>query len=939
MAEELKSNRDRETVNASESFNYTNENNINPRENEFFVYHFEDNKNKLGFEDNKKETGKEVNTDVDAATEVTTEDLSTNTAKLTKAVSSTVQTAVVATTTTVTTVVAVVAGGAAVAEMSYIEPKFHEFDVVETVGNALSYTLLLGDDLEAIQNGEEKRSCNVVIELKLESYDQPVKTVKVENYGSVSGTFDSLEYSTNYTIRAIEYSFIDVAGWTPHLLDEKTITTEDEIPSITNDIGIRRLIDGYGDEYYCVTLTYDNESNYYSDFQLEIYSSNNELVYNPLSLDNTIEEQRIRLPEDFDNEATYRVDVTCLSTDPKDLIQGKRANEGESEGRRITLVSKTVDFATLPTEKEEPITTATLDIVAETNSYGEVEYFAWFYYADDIELESLFFGIYDPQEEQVGENYYLEYRQNARIKTPIDLPLEDMDTSWTYAIKVYRVVHSEEDPTGASSSGESALWFVTSFVLDEIEPTDAQYSAPTIGFKKHVTADYQVQYLASLAVFDDPEGRFYAYYFEFDDGIADVPFQIMINGTPSSQEQDFLLDYSGEFSGTYTIKGYRTFGRGQESVTSQFIVTEFDFDTIETTEEPITNNAFFYKKYRQNGENLMEVMLTSPNEDYYSNFEVTFYDVETKEEVTFASLSAIFKERQSLEIDMPSQDWMTEQYTVTITCESINPEDTGGDQTTSDPTRIDFFNQVVDFNEIPIETEQYVEPVISTVNFIKYKSLYDNELSCYFSVSVDDPCDFWTDYNIYFYSDSSYQQQVASFSFLKDEETNLSDIERISSLLSDTQTTFYYQINVYSTDPNNMSAAGPITIDNGSIIFGDIVPILDDRQAYIEYTLTENGKDESQNTLYSLSATLHFADMGKYENYILNFASDDGVTKTYQLGNFNGVAQLEEDAYSIFGEYTIYTVTLTADEKGGTYGVTLYKEKITFPDGQVKKPS
>ncbi len=496
MEKEPKNNRDRETVNAAESFNYTNESNLDPRNNEFFVYHFEENKNKAGFEDNKKETGKEVNTDIDKATEIKTEDFSKVT-KISKVATATVQTVVV---TTTTTVVAVVAGGAAVAELSYIEPKFHEFSVVETVGNSVSYTLLLGDDLEVIQNEEDQQTRNVVIELKLDSYDKVVEATKIDKYGTVTGTFENLNYSCDYTITAYEYSFMDVAGWIPHQLDSKKFTTEPErnyglvfervideeqdphffvtlsyndpnsyysnfslefflfsgeeessigsanlvtpytdkqevimpsdfrdeityrvkvnclstdprdgyqedengrgnpvpitlfskeiefasieqetLPVAKRDVEFDRVIDGYGQEHYYVTLTCDDEHNYYSNFAVETVSIDDGTVVSSNNLSEPYtDRQEIIMPVEFVGENTYRIDVKCLSTNPKHQPQGKYAPEGGSDGVAITLFSKEIAFADIPEEVEEPIETdyRSLTFRGEINSYDETLYYA-----------------------------------------------------------------------------------------------------------------------------------------------------------------------------------------------------------------------------------------------------------------------------------------------------------------------------------------------------------------------------------------------------------------------------------------------------------------------------------------------------------------------------------------------------------------------------------
>ena len=452
---------------------------------------------------------------------------------------------------------------------------------------------------------------------------------------------------------------------------------EDVAPVAEKDVTFDREVDGFGNEHYYVTLTVDDTHNYYSNYVIktidvdtgDVISSNN--INEPHS-----DRQEIIMPSDFIGEATYRIDVVCDSTNPKHQPQGKHDFYAEGENSvTIVLFSKEIDFSNIEETVADPFEHA-ISFYGVTNSYKETTYYADFSYNDEIEFDYASFELYD-NDELVGYELSLETEFNSTATTELDLPINDLNPNITYEVRVYYVT---EDPTGSSQEDEKTLWFTSTLKLSAVPTSNITYADPTIVFEKHITADYQTQYLATLTVDDDPDGLFYAYYLEFDDGIED-PFQIMLS-TPYFDRQQ-LNDTYGHIDEekTYTVKGYRTLGRGNEAVTSEFtdqLTTPITvcFGDLTASEETITNNAFFYKHIRANGNVEVSIMLTSPNEEYYSNFNITLYDASTQEELCYGFVEALFREKQRLDIDYTFEG--TEELEILIQCESSNPSDDNG---------------------------------------------------------------------------------------------------------------------------------------------------------------------------------------------------------------------------------------------------------------------
>ncbi len=226
-----------DTNKVGESFNFTKEGS-NSVWNESFVYRHEGNKisasNDVGY------TGKEENTNVSkktrdqkkiadesdeirksasessssssTASSSTASTSSTTAASTTStnAAATTATSAVSTAATVATTAVVAVAGvGIAAYAQNMEPPAIVQFEEVWANKDTISFSLIVGNDVEKIMSGEENDECAIVVELGCESYKElGTQQFEVNNYGMVEGSFENLMPDTEYTLNVIQLALL-----------------------------------------------------------------------------------------------------------------------------------------------------------------------------------------------------------------------------------------------------------------------------------------------------------------------------------------------------------------------------------------------------------------------------------------------------------------------------------------------------------------------------------------------------------------------------------------------------------------------------------------------------------------------------------------------------------------------------------------------------------
>ena len=492
------SNRDKETVDAAESFNFVKENNNDPRTNEFFVYHYEESNNYLGKEDNTKQLGKEQNNDVSKAKEVKTEDYSkkqnfnNSSTESTTTSSATTVTETVTTTTSaaaantagavattaaavVTTAVVAVGGGIIINNQTIKKPEICDI-YLEGELNTIRYKLNIGDDMAQIESGQPGDECDVVIELYSYS-DELIDAAEVKNYGSVEGVFKGLNYSTEYTVSV----FLNPEPLIPEMQmakdaitntdsrivlidgkkDNKKIRTPDapkpvEEPDIhvpdsnLNNLAIRAEIDQSGTAHYYIDIDYDTEGQYYSDFSVQYYDLSVEPrpITDKFALQAPFDDwQEIPTPADFDINGTYNMYIYCMSSYPGDQPQGIRTEDVQKT--EILLYKEEVDFSTVEIERAEH--EFSLEFEGYKNVYGMITYYSTFSYTDPNGYYSDFEFYFYKNNEIVTE---ASPENTTGQKTEIALP--GISKNETYQIKIMCDSTSPYDFTN-DGSGQSSF--------------------------------------------------------------------------------------------------------------------------------------------------------------------------------------------------------------------------------------------------------------------------------------------------------------------------------------------------------------------------------------------------------------------------------------------------------------------------------------------------
>ena len=106
--------------------------------------------------------------------------------------------------------VVVVGGGIVVYGQTYSKPQVVQMENISATKDTISFSLLIGDDLEKINSGEEDTECNVTVELTCETYENFKQELAVEKYGRFDSQFVELTPETEYTINVYQHQLVDI---------------------------------------------------------------------------------------------------------------------------------------------------------------------------------------------------------------------------------------------------------------------------------------------------------------------------------------------------------------------------------------------------------------------------------------------------------------------------------------------------------------------------------------------------------------------------------------------------------------------------------------------------------------------------------------------------------------------------------------------------------
>lgn len=218
----------------NESFDFTKDGTSNPW-NENFVFKAEDNKisytnevGKTGSEDNPEHTdgpteqtnnfdnknnrnNQSSESSEGASSSSSSSASSSSASSSASTVASTASSTAAGIGTAITTaVVVVIGGGMVVYGQTFEKPQVVEFERLEATTTTIEFSLLLGNNREAIDSGAENDECAITVELTCDSYGDFKQELEVKNFGRFENKFADLTPDTEYTINVYQHQLIDV---------------------------------------------------------------------------------------------------------------------------------------------------------------------------------------------------------------------------------------------------------------------------------------------------------------------------------------------------------------------------------------------------------------------------------------------------------------------------------------------------------------------------------------------------------------------------------------------------------------------------------------------------------------------------------------------------------------------------------------------------------
>ena len=920
------SNRDKETVDAAESFNYVKEHNNDPRTNEFFVYHYEDNKSYLGKEDNTRQLGKEQNADVSKAKEVKTEDYSkrqdlnsgaTESTSASSATTSATESAVSTTTSAATantvgaavetaavvatTVVVAVGGGIIINNQTIKKPEICLFDSLYAEQNKIFYKLNIGDSLEQINSGQPGDECDVVIELS--SYtNEIIDSAKVTNYGRAEGSFEGLNYSTEYTVSVflnpetlipamqMAEEVITNSDGRILLLEEKVTTPEEEKPTPyvpnpeLNKLYVRAEIDQGGTAHYYIDIDYDTQGQYYSDFSVQYFdlSVEPQPVSDKITLQTPFDDwQEIPTPTGFNINGTYNMYIYCMSSYPGDQPQALHADE-EAQKTEILLFKQEVDFSTVEIEKANH--EFSLVFEGYKDKYGMVTYYSTFSYTDPNGYYSDFAFLFYKNNEQILSTY-----PSNTTGQKSEIALRGIDKNDTYQIRLMCESTSPYDYTndGSGQSSSTTIEFGQIEVdFNLIHMDQEPLSSRNLEFYKYKDM-YEDIYLYGTLSFEDEYDYYSGFSLVFKGGniepekTVEVAFEEI---DPEGATQEINFD-GMDLEETYDVdimcwstnpadqqEGANPATGGADGVQILFFSIEgVDFSKLSVeVETPSFEPSATFDKHVDSflNETLYVTLLYYDWAERYGNFRFKFED----DDDTYPIDYPYNNERQLIRGFNPSN--RTGNQTVEVWCDRTSYADAGQGYDT-----IKLFETEIDFDHLQEEREP-IDPSLEThqLDFTIEYDIYQIP-HYYVQLIYEDENNYYSNFVLYFYEND---EPIGEYSLASNGAFGYGTKQEIDEDSVPLNAIGSYEIKVYcdSTNPRDEELQGQLLWFTQESDFSLINPqttvnnIYLSFEKHIEEDLSENlyinvAYDDPDEMLYGISVGIMIDDQ-EYQMMVSN---------------------------------------------------------------------
>lgn len=361
----------KENPSIKEGFNY-NETSDPYKEN--FVYHFEDNKisqTNESFvndveenqgtshlnEENKEST---INRDIqdkigESAGTSSAAGGTVAGASAGTAAGGVVQTVAVATATTV-----VVAAGGLAFYQSTVEKAAAFINDIVLTDYTLNFnlTLSIDDNGNIVESDKEiGNDCTVVVELSCASYTDEFE---VKKYGLTGVTFNNLIPETEYTIDVYQKSFLgleDLDKFSCLKTTEPIKFVTDPVtpePVDTRSITFDAEEDPVGGLTIYSQINYEEDTSYYSDYELHFFKKNRSLNDNDVSFYMTLDSQNPFARQALHLSSytsllsgTFDVTLEAFSTNPDDIATGGvdgGGTSGRDDGVYVELFTRSINF-------------------------------------------------------------------------------------------------------------------------------------------------------------------------------------------------------------------------------------------------------------------------------------------------------------------------------------------------------------------------------------------------------------------------------------------------------------------------------------------------------------------------------------------------------------------------------------------------------------------
>ena len=322
-------------------------------------------------------------------------------------------------------VVLVVGGTLAVYGQTIERPNICEFEELEATSNSISFTLLVGNDAEKLED-EKQEDAVIEVNLACESYLEFHQDVSFSQYGRLEGAFGDLKPDTEYTLNVVQRSLLD--------LNNDILLGPIKLSTLTEESGV------VAPTSFAISPSE--------------YSLNPEETVQ-LSVTNLV-------PENADSSVTWKSDNERVATVDGNGLVTAVIDSADPVTITATSTLNTTVYATasINVNPFEPTYNPTFE--KEINPFGQKSiYMTVDVQHDDREFTQaeLTFNKLDrstgEKDPEAAETYCTLREQSLETRQVISGYPEDLDDEGLYSIKLEGFIADEGDPTGDPDSSST----------------------------------------------------------------------------------------------------------------------------------------------------------------------------------------------------------------------------------------------------------------------------------------------------------------------------------------------------------------------------------------------------------------------------------------------------------------------------------------------------